>query len=289
MHYKTKSDKWIDVFNLSLLSIISLCMIFPLLYIFSVSFSTMEDFLQKDIILWPSKWDLGAYQYIFDTSTFGRAMIVSMCLTVVITIFNLFMTSTMAFAVIHRFTGSKLILVMIVFTLLFHPGLIPSYLMIRNMGLINSYWALVLPGAISTFNLIVIRQFFLSLPKEMFEAAKIDGANELNIFTRIALPLSKPALAAFALFYAVDAWNAYFNVILYINDTAKWTIQVVLRQIVIVAPPDNNLIASMLRDPPPAQTVQMAAILVATLPILIIYPMLQKYFAKGVLLGSIKG
>ncbi|ULO06880.1 carbohydrate ABC transporter permease [Paenibacillus sp. 19GGS1-52] len=289
MHYKTRSDKWFDVINYIFLGLVGLCMIFPLLYIFSVSFSTMEDFVQRDIILWPSNWDLGAYKYIFATKTFGRAMLVSICLTAVVTFFNLCMTSTMAYAIIHRFTGSKLVLRMVVFTLLFSPGLIPSYLMVRNLGLINTYWALILPGAISTFNLIVIRQFFQGLPKELFEAANIDGANELQIFWRIALPLSKPALAAFTLFYAVDAWNAYFNVILYMNDTTKWTIQVVLRQLVIVSPPDNNLLSSLLRDPPPSQTIQMAAVLIATLPILVIYPFLQKHFAKGVMLGSVKG
>lgn len=289
MHYKTKADKWFDAINYFILGLISLCMIFPLLYIFSVSFSSMQDFIQKDIILWPANWDFGAYEYIFSTPTFGRAMVVSICLTIVITFFNLLMTSTMAFAIVNRFTGSKFILRMVVFTLLFSPGLIPGYMMVKNLGLINTYWALILPGAISTFNLIVIRQFFQGLPKEVFEAAKIDGANELQIFVRLVLPLSKPALAAFALFYAVDAWNAYFNVILYMNDTTKWTIQVVLRQMVMVSPPDNNLLASLLRDPPPAQTVQMAAILVSTLPILLIYPFLQKHFAKGVMLGSIKG
>ncbi|THF84490.1 carbohydrate ABC transporter permease [Cohnella fermenti] len=289
MHFKTRMDRWFDGINYLLLTVISLCMIFPLLYIFSVSFSTTSDFVQKTIVLWPSKWDLGAYEYIFGTETFSRALIVSACLTVVITVFNLLMTSTMAFATIHPFAGHKLVIRMIVFTLLFSPGLIPSYLMVKNLHLIDSYAALILPGAISTFNLIVIRQFFQGLPKEVFEAARIDGANELQIFTKIAVALSKPALAAFALFYAVDAWNAYFNVILYINDTTKWTIQVVLRQMVIVSPPDNNLLSSLLRDPPPPQTVQMAAVLVATLPILIIYPFLQKHFAKGVMLGSVKG
>lgn len=289
MHFKTRSDKWFDTINYLLLAVVSLCMIFPLLYIFSVSFSTTADFVQKKIVLWPSNWDLGAYKYIFGTQTFSRALLVSACLTVVITIFNLFMTSTMAFALTHRFVGYKLILGMVILTLLFSPGLIPSYLMVRNLHLINSYWSLILPGAISTFNLIVIRQFFQGLPKEIFEAARIDGAHDLRLFTKIALPLSKPALAAFALFYAVDAWNAYFNVILYINDTTKWTIQVVLRQMVIVSPPDNNLLSSLLRDPPPPQTVQMAAVLIATLPILVIYPFLQKHFAKGVMLGSVKG
>lgn len=289
MLFKTRADRWFDFFNYLLLVIVALCMIFPLLYIFSVSFSTMDDYLKKKIILWPSNWDLGAYRYIFSTPTFSRAMIVSVCLTAVITFFNLFMTTTMAFAAIFRFTGSKLLIRMVVFTLLFSPGLIPGYLMVKSLGLIDTYWALILPGAISTFNLIVIRQFFQELPREIFEAAKIDGANELQIFWRIAIPLSKPALAAFTLFYAVDAWNAYFNVILYINDTTKWTIQVVLRQMVIVSPPDNNLLSSLLRDPPPAQTVQMAAVLVTTLPILVIYPFLQKHFAKGVMLGSVKG
>jgi putative aldouronate transport system permease protein len=172
--------------------------------------------------------------------------------------------------------------------------MIPTYLIVKATGLINSYWALIIPGAINSFNLIVIRQFFLNIPSELNEAALIDGANDLQIFSKIVVPLSKPAFAAFGLFYAVGHWNTYFAAILYLNDPSKWTVQVILRQIVILNDTTNSL-ASAARDAarqanqPPGETIGMAAILLATLPILILYPFLQKHFAKGVMLGSVKG
>jgi putative aldouronate transport system permease protein len=170
--------------------------------------------------------------------------------------------------------------------------MIPTYLVVKETGLINSLWALIIPGAISSFNLIVIRQFFLSIPNELNEAALIDGANELRTFFSIILPLSKPSLAAFSLFYAVGHWNTYFAGILYLSDPAKWPIQVILRQIVIVNEPTAALgqeVMLLMEEPPPPITIQMAAILLATLPILVVYPFLQKHFAKGVMLGSVKG
>src|SRR5690606_14311638 len=166
----------------------------------------------------------------------------------------------------------------------------PTYMVVKYLGLIDSLWALIIPVAISPFNLIVMRQFFLSIPDDITEAALLDGANELQIFWKIILPLSKPAMAAFGLFYAVGQWNSYFSAILYLNDPAKWPIQVVLRQIVVLNQPTNALGSpeQLLENRPPPETVQMAAIIVATVPILLIYPFLQKHFAKGVMLGAVK-
>lgn len=181
---------------------------------------------------------------------------------------------------------------MVLFTLLFSAGMIPTYMMVKATGLLDSIWALILPSAIGPFSLIVVRQFFLNIPKELNEAAIMDGANEYTIFRKIIVPLSKPVLSAFGLFYAVGHWNTYFAGILYLNDPREWPIQVILRQIVIQSDGKNALGAAeqmMLDNPPPPETIQMAAILVATLPILIIYPFLQKHFAKGVMLGSVKG
>jgi putative aldouronate transport system permease protein len=181
---------------------------------------------------------------------------------------------------------------LILFSFLFGAGLIPTYLVVKSTGLIDSYWSLILPVAINPFNLIVMRQFFLSIPSELNEAALIDGANDLQIFSRIILPLSKPALATFGLFYAVNHWNTYFTAILYLNNPAKWTVQVVLRQIVVLN--DASALTNAARDfidghRPPPETIGMAAIIIATIPILIVYPFLQKHFAKGVMLGAVKG
>ena len=289
MNFYTRSEKLMSVANGILLILIALTMLFPFLYIFSVSFSHYTDFVTKDIILWPSRWDLGAYEFILSSKTFMKSILFSIYLTILGTAVNLAVSTTMAYALIHRFIGQKLLLFVVIFCLMFSAGLIPTYLVVKSLNLIDSIWALILPVAVSPFNLIVIRQFFLNIPRELSEAAIVDGANQMQIFTKIFLPLSKPVLATFTLFYAVGHWNSYFNAIIYMNDPEKWPVQVVLRLIVIVNRVDTAGNMAMMEHPPPPETVQMAAILLATVPILIVYPFLQKHFAKGVMLGSVKG
>lgn len=167
--------------------------------------------------------------------------------------------------------------------------MIPAFLLIKALGLLNSFWALLLPGAISVFNLIILKNFFQQLPDGLEESAKIDGANDLVILFRLVLPLSLPAIATFSLFYAVGHWNTFMAAVLYINDSEKWPIQVLLRSIVMLSQGwlDNPEAAADQAVPP--ETVKMAVITVATLPILCVYPFLQKHFAKGVMLGSVKG
>jgi len=290
MDVRSRGEKIGDAFNYIILALIAASMIFPFFYITIVSFSSLADFLQNDIILWPSTWVTDAYQYILGSRTFTRSLWVTAVITVGGTLFNLAMTSTMAYALTRPHYGRRWILMLVIFSMLFGPGLIPTYMVVRQLGLIDSLWALIIPVAISPFNLIVMRQFFLTIPEEITEAALLDGANELQIFWKMILPLSKPALAAFGLFYAVGHWNSYFSAILYLNDPAKWPIQVVLRQIVILNQPQNTLGGSqiLVDNPPPPETIQMAAIIVATVPILIVYPFLQKHFAKGVMIGSVK-
>lgn len=292
MKHKTLSDRLFDSINYVLLALLALSMLFPFLYIFSVSFTTFEEFLKSEILLWPKVWVTDAYQYIFQSKPFIRAMGMTVYLTVVGTIVNLLFTASMAYALSRKIYGQRLMMFMVLFTMLFSAGMIPTFLMVKATGLLNSIWALILPAAIAPFNLIVVRQFFLNIPNELYEAAVVDGANEFRIFWQIILPLSKPVLAAFGLFYAVGHWNTYFGGILYLNDPKQWPIQVILRQIVIQSDAKNALGAAeqlMLDNPPPPETIQMAAILVATLPILLVYPFLQKHFAKGVMLGSVKG
>ncbi|MCM3123846.1 MULTISPECIES: carbohydrate ABC transporter permease [unclassified Mesobacillus] len=289
--YKTSAgEKAFDGVNILLLVIIAATMIFPFLYIFAVSFSSLSDFLENDLLLWPKEWVTDAYTFILGSDQFIRSIFVTIYITVVGTFVNLFFTSTMAYALTRGIYGQRTILFLVLFTMLFSAGMIPTYMIVKATGLLNTWWALIIPVAISPFNLIIMRQFFLGIPEELKEAAIIDGANDIQIFTKVILPLSKPALAAFGLFYAVSHWNSYFTGVLYLSDPAKWPIQVILRQIVIVNEPNAALGAhEMMESLPPPETVQMAAILLATIPILIVYPFLQKHFAKGVMLGSVKG
>lgn len=291
MKQKSIAERLFSGVNISLLLVISAVMLFPFLYLFSVSFSSFEDFLGSKLLLWPSKWTTDAYEYIWASRTFRQALLNTSLVTVLGTVVNLFFTATMAYALSRPIVGQRTVMFMVVFALLFSAGMIPTYLVVQETGLLDSIWSLILPVAIAPFNLIVIRQFFMNIPSDMIEAGIVDGANDLQIFGRIILPLSKPALAAFSLFYAVTHWNNYFAPILYINDPAKWTIQVVLRQIVVVGETTGTLGGDnmFMDNPPPPETIQMAAILMATLPILIVYPFLQKHFAKGVMLGAVKG
>jgi putative aldouronate transport system permease protein len=291
MLFRSRWERATDAANMALLGLIACAMLFPFLYIFAISFSPLSDFLRHDVLLVPRHFVLDAYTYILSSAAFKRSLVVSAGITIVGTLVNLLMTASMAYALSRPIYGRRLMLMLVLFTLLFGAGLVPTYLVVKATHLIDSYWALILPVAISPFNLIVMRQFFLSLPEELTDAAVLDGANELQIFLHIILPLSKPALAAFGLFYAVGHWNNYFSGLLYLNDPAKWPVQVVLRQIVILNQPTAALgqDQQLLEHQPPPETIQMAAILLATLPILVVYPFLQKHFARGVILGAVKG
>ena len=178
--------------------------------------------------------------------------------------------------------------VALIFTLVFTGGMIPTYLVVRDLGLIDSYWALILPLAINPFYLIIVKTFFQALPEALEEAARIDGANELGVFRRIVLPLSKPIIATFSLFYAVAIWNDYMSPLLYINDPHKWTLQMLVRQITAPNADAANVLEAIKTYAFPEQGLKFAIIVIATVPILLVYPFLQKHFAKGVLIGSVK-
>jgi len=289
MLYRSVTDRCFDAVNILLLLVTAVLMFFPFLYIFSVSFSSMRDFLENEFLLWPKEWVTDAYRYILGNNRFIRSIWVSAVVTVGGTFLNLLFTVTMAYGLSRPFLGQRPLIFMVLFTFLFNAGIIPTYLIVKETGLIDTLWALIIPVLISPWNLIVMRQFFRNIPEELTEAATVDGANPFKIFSSVILPLSKPALATFGLFYAVSHWNSYFTGLLYMNNPSKWPVQVLLRQIVIVN--DNTALLEQQGyvQAPPAETIQMAAILLATVPILIIYPFLQKHFAKGVMLGSVKG
>jgi putative aldouronate transport system permease protein len=264
----------------------------PFLYIVSASFTSSEELLQKGFVLFPTKFSLEAYQYIFSTQTLVRSLWVTVFITVAGTAINLVFTILMAYPLARpTLKWRRQLMLMIIFTMLFSGGMIPTFLIVKELGMLGTYWSLLIPGAISAFNLIILRNFFQQLPDGLEEAAKIDGCNDFMILIRIVLPLSLPAVATFALFYAVGHWNSFFQAILYINDSEKWPIQVLLRQIVILSSGGAIGDSSAMSESfvPPGETVKMATIVVATVPILLVYPFLQKHFAKGALLGSVKG
>ncbi len=263
--------------------------IIPFLAVISTSLADQAQINQAGgYVLWPDNPSFHAYEAIFRGGVVTRATLVSIGITVVGSGLSVTVVALLAYSLSRPGTwGSKPILLLVLFTMLFNAGMIPNYLLIRQLGLIDSYWALILPTLTSAFQIIIMRAFFLETPQEIIDAARIDGASELRILLSIVLPLSKAVVAVIALFNAVTYWNAFFNAVLYINSTEKWPLQLVLRTYVV----DNTAIGVDLPGDvvPPQQTLQMAILVVSLIPICLVYPLLQKHFAKGVVIGAVKG
>lgn len=273
----------------ALLILITIAMVFPFIYVVAVSFSSYKDVLGGGLILFPANPTLDAYREVLKGGIVTRSVIVTIWLTVIGSFVQVVFTATMAYGLSRpRMPGARLVLIIVLFTFLFGPGMIPLFLLVKELGLLNTYAALVVPGLISAFNLIVVRSFFMNIPQELLDSARVDGANDLRVFWDITLPLSKAVLAVITLFYGVALWNTFFNAVLYMNESSKWPIQVILNQYVLqgaLLPIEQ----SPDQPPPPPKTVQMAVVVIATVPILIVYPFLQRYFTRGVLTGAIKG
>lgn len=288
-HYSTPSSRLFDILNIGMLTALALITVLPLLYVLAASFASESEIRSRPFFLWPQNFVTDTYHYIFATDTFLRALLTTIGVTAVGTVIQVGLTLTMAYPLSRRsLPGRNLFLNLIIFTLVFTGGLIPTYLVVRDLGLLDSYWALILPLAINPFYLIIVKTFFQALPEALEEAARIDGANDLKVFTRIVLPLSKPIIATFSLFYAVAIWNDYLSPLLYINDSHKWTLQVLVRQLTAPNADAANALDALQGYGFPEQGLKFAIIVIATVPILLIYPFLQKHFAKGVLIGSVK-
>jgi len=278
----------------TVLLLIAAIMLIPLLYVLAVSFTDPSVYKSGKLILWPEKWSLSAYRLVLSGNGFGNALQASLFITLVGTSLSMFVSSTFAYMLSKpELPGRRVILALVLFTMLFSPGLIPHYLLVRSLGLLNSWWALILPVVTNAWTLLVLKSFFQTLPRELEEAAKIDGANDIYIFFRIIVPLSKAPLAAIALFFAVGYWNTYFTAVIYLTDATKWPLQVMLQQVVMASNisrfTSSEVSAQLqLMQRIPSETIKMATVVIVTLPILVVYPFLQKYFAKGVMLGSIK-
>ncbi len=281
-----------DYVNYAVIALISLVCVIPLLYVISISFTDPSVYIPLRFQLYPQKLSLAAYSYILSTNSFMNALKSTAFITLAGTLFNLVATFTYAYALTKKtLPFRRVMLSLIVFYLIFSVGLVPNYLLIKNIGLMNSYFALILGGLTNSWSLIVVRSFMESLPRELEESATIDGCNELMSFIRIVLPLSLPSIAAFTLFFAVGHWNTYMNALIYLTDPKKWTLQVLVKSLVIDSQAVGVASSAAAGDERvlPQETIRMASIVLSMAPILCVYPFLQKYFVKGVMLGAVKG
>ncbi|TDF93257.1 carbohydrate ABC transporter permease [Paenibacillus piri] len=270
-----------------LLILILLFEIIPFLYVVLTSFASKHEILTRGFFLIPKEWTLNAYGYLLSNRNFLSSFQNSVVITVIGTVICMVFTVLMAYGLSKSWLKGRAALnFMVLFTMLFSGGMIPLYLLVRSLHLLDSYWSLFLTGAITPFNLIVIRSFFQNFPSEVEESARMDGCSEVSLLWEIVIPLSMPVIATFSLFYAVEYWNSYFNAVLYLNDAGKWPLQVFLR-LMLIQPDGSMEVATDGYEYSPA--VRMAAVILTALPLLVVYPFLQKYFNKGMLLGSVKG
>lgn len=290
---KSLGAKTFNIINGIFMAIVIAITLYPLLYVLALSLSSSEYVQAGMVSLFPKGFNIEAYKQVFADSHFWTSYGNTILYTVLGTAINLALTATMAFALSRRdLIGRKPLNMMVVFTMFFSGGLIPNFLLVKNLHIYNTIWAIVLPGAINTYNMIIVRTFMQQLPEEILESGRIDGANDLQLFSKIVLPLSKPALATIGLYYAVDHWNAYFYPMLYLKDKSKYPLQVLLKEMIVDEDLStlNQSAAEIMGNIQPTSDMLMgASIIIALIPILCVYPFVQKYFVQGVMIGSVKG
>jgi putative aldouronate transport system permease protein len=290
---RSPGDQTVQVLIYIFIGAFAIACVVPFIYVFAGSFATEKELTERPFFLIPHEFSLNAYKYVTKTGDVFFGLKNSLIVTAVGVIINMFFTTTFAYPLSRPYLrGRNGFINIVIITMLFGGGMIPAYLLVSSLNLLDTYWALWLPGAISAFNFIIVKNYFQGLPMELEEAAKIDGSSDIGIFTRIILPLSKPVLASVSLFYMVGHWNSYFSAMLYIRDQDKEVVQIVLRRIAFLAGginTDGTPIDYGLMGAPPEKAVRMAITVVATVPILIVYPFIQKYFTKGVMVGAVKG
>lgn len=279
----------IRVISYIVMTFFAIMCLFPFYYILVVSISDPQYVREGQIILWPRGFSLEAFKVTFQHARFYSSFRISVIRTLVGTALGITLSSSLAYAVSRKYLrGRKFFMIFIVFTMLFNGGIIPTYLVVRYTGLIDTTWALIIPNMINTFNVIVLVNFFRSIPDEIEESAKIDGANDLVIFYRLMIPVAMPAIATITLFISVYHWNSLMDGILYINTPSKKPLQVYLNDIVAAGQTDD-LFGDASARWLPTLSLKTATIFASTLPILVVYPFLQKYFVKGIMVGSVKG
>lgn len=287
-----KSHKKFDVvhfFIALVLCVWGLVILYPFYNAFLMSITSYGSYVKQPFMLWPREFDWSSYTFIFNYPLIVSGFKTTLIVLVVGLAYNLFLTVTMAYAMSKKLPGMSLVNLYVIFTMFFSGGLIPGYMLIMDLGLINSLFAMILPAGISTFNLFIMRSYFRTIPHDLAEAAYLDGAGEVSILVRIYLPLAMPMLTTVGLFYAVDRWNEWYNGMLYIRSANKMPLQLVIRNILQSVNDVTNAIPVDARPTAFPDGIQMAAVLIAMAPVVIIYPFLQKYFVAGMTLGGVKG
>lgn len=289
--YRSFGSRLFDSANVLAMLLLVFVTFYPLYYIFVVSVSGGNAVMRGDVSFYPIDFNWNTYALVFDDSSIWRSYLNTIVYTVVGTSINLVCTALCAYPLSKReFYGRGFFTLMIVVTMFFSGGLIPNYLLVQKLGMMNTMWALVIPGAISVWNMIVMRTFFQGIPNELYESAGMDGASELTSLIKITLPLSKPIMATMAMFYAVGHWNSFFSAMIYLNEKAKFPLQIILRNMVVMGEMSSqSQEISGAYAAVTATNIKYAVIIIAVLPILLVYPFIQKYFVKGVMVGSLKG
>ncbi len=290
------ADRIFDAGLIAFFVLLAVVMLLPLWTVLMTSLVDTGEYFARSLILWPRRLYLDSYRYIFTAgSEIFTSVLVTAALTVVGSLYSMLVTTSLAYGLSKRaLPGGRFFIMVVTVTMFFSGGLIPYYLLIKNLGLMNTFAVLFIPSAVNTWNFLVIKSFFTQLPAELEESARIDGASDLRVFFRIVLPLSLPVLATFTLFYAVAYWNTWWPTTLFIQKKDLFTLQYVLRGMIVenrrpmmmdAKARQSGMIGDRLFD----EGIKMATVIVATVPILCVYPFLQKYFAKGVMIGAVKG
>ena len=278
----------LDIIILVILLIYTFLIVFPFWNAFVISISSESSYLHSKLLLWPTELDLSSYQKVFADKQLWSGFGITMILLIGGTTYQLFFTVITGYALSrHHWTGRNLVMDMILVTMFFGGGMIPYYYLIKDLGMMNTIWVMIIPGAIDTFNMLLMRNYFASLPAEMEESAKIDGANDIIIFVKIFLPLSLPMLATVGLFFAVGNWNSWYNAMLFIPDKRNiWPLQMVLKSMIAK-------VSSTIENPDGSsgfsEGLTMASIFFTIVPMMCFYPFLQRFFVKGIVVGAIKG
>jgi putative aldouronate transport system permease protein len=281
-----------DAINYTLLTLICVVMLYPFINVASVSLSSYSAYVNNPMMIWPHEFNLAAYQEIMSRALLWRSYMNTLIVTICGVSIGIFLYIITAYPLSKSvLKGRRFLMVLIVFTMLFNGGLIPNYYLMRSLGLLDTLAALILPALFSGFSLILMKNFFESLPEELEEAARMDGASDPYILFRIVVPLSKPIIATLCLFAAVGYWNNFFNAIIYIRSVTNWPLMLYLREVIEAASmmAQQSNAAEMGSQQVTSETLKYATLMIVMIPILSVYPFLQKYFVKGIMLGSVKG
>lgn len=295
MKKQFSGEKIFQIFDITLMCIFMVLVLIPVFTVLMTSFVSEAEIAQRGtFIIIPQKFDFSAYKMLLASGkNILRAYGNTLFRVLIGTFLNLLFTITLAYGLSRKnLKGRNLFTAFVFFTMFFSGGLIPTFILVKSLNLLDSRWSMIFPGLINTWNLLIMRNFFYAIPKSLEEAAIIDGANDMQILTKVVLPLSKASIATIGLFYAVAHWNAWFDAMLYINKTSLLPMQNILRNIITAASNIGDLGAeayNSLDVIPPSQSIRAATIVITALPILTVYPFIQKYFVKGVMVGSIKG